>query len=69
MHFIASHAPDGLKATAQGAYASISGIVMGLSLIAAGELYESLAGDAFYGMAGLSAVALVIALAVLRRSP
>lgn len=67
MHFIAGYAPEGLKATAQGAYASISGLVMGLALVASGRLYGGFAGDAFYGMAGLSAVALVLALVIQRR--
>ncbi|MEP4378621.1 MAG: MFS transporter [Alphaproteobacteria bacterium] len=67
MHFIAGHAPEGLKATAQGAYASLSGIVMGLALIASGALYSQFSGGAFYAMAGLSALALLAALAVQRR--
>ncbi|HCP00925.1 MAG TPA: 3-phenylpropionate MFS transporter [Rhodospirillaceae bacterium] len=69
MHFISAHAPEGLKATAQGAYASVSGVVMGFSLIAAGKLYGAFAGGAFYGMAGLAAVALLLAFAALRRNP
>lgn len=66
MHFIAGHAPEGLKATAQGAYAAVSGVVMGLTLIVAGELYGAFAGGAFYAMAGLSTAALLLALAVMR---
>ncbi|MDA0785775.1 MAG: MFS transporter [Proteobacteria bacterium] len=68
MHFIAGNAPEGLKATAQGAYASVSGVVMGLALIASGNLYGAFAGGAFYGMAGLSALALVMAFAVQRQA-
>ena len=68
MHFIAGNAPEGLKATAQGAYASVSGVVMGLALIASGNLYGTFAGGAFYGMAGLSALALVMAFAVRRQT-
>ena len=68
MHFIAGNAPEGLKATAQGAYASVSGVVMGLALIASGNLYGAFAGGAFYGMAGLSALALVMAFAVRRQT-
>ncbi|MGB0626189.1 MAG: MFS transporter [Alphaproteobacteria bacterium] len=66
MHFIAGHAPEGLKATAQGAYAAVSGVVMGITLIVAGELYGAFAGGAFYGMAGISAVALMLAFVVMR---
>ncbi len=62
MHYISDSAPEGMKTTAQGAYASITGLVMGLSLIAAGELYGSFGGEAFFGMALVSAVALVLAL-------
>jgi len=68
MHYIAGNAPEGLKATAQGAYASISGIVMGVALIASGALYSAFTGGAFYGMAGLSALALLLALAVQRQT-
>jgi PPP family 3-phenylpropionic acid transporter len=64
MHYIAGNAPEGLKATAQGAYASISGIIMGLALIASGALYSAFTGGAFYAMAVLSAFALLVALAV-----
>ena len=39
---------------------------MGITLIVAGELYGAFAGGAFYGMAGLSAAALLLALAVMR---
>jgi PPP family 3-phenylpropionic acid transporter len=68
MHYIAGNAPEGLKATAQGAYASISGIIMGLALIGSGALYSAFTGGAFYAMAGLSALALLFAMFVQARS-
>ena len=64
MHYISDTAPDGMKATAQGAYASITGVIMGLALIAAGDLYAAFAGGAFYAMAAMSCVAIALALAV-----
>ncbi len=51
MHFIAARAPDGLKASAQGAYASVSGIMMGIMMLSAGSLYAALNANAFYAMA------------------
>ena len=68
MHYIAGNAPEGLKATAQGAYASLSGIIMGLALIGSGALYSAFTGGAFYAMAGLSALALLFAMFVQARS-
>lgn len=66
MHHISEHAPEGLRTSAQGAYASITGIAMGVALILAGELYGAFGGMAFYAMAAISAVALVIAVASVR---
>lgn len=51
MHFIAARAPDGLKASAQGAYASVSGIMMGIMMLSAGSLYAALNANTFYAMA------------------
>lgn len=62
MHFIAARAPDGLKASAQGAYASVSGIMMGIMMLSAGGLYAALNANAFYAMAAVCAVAGVVGL-------
>ncbi len=62
MHYISDTAPEGMKTTAQGAYASITGLVMGLALIASGDLYGSFGGGAFLAMAAVAAVALVLAI-------
>lgn len=52
MHFIARIAPPGTTARAQMAYAAVAlGIGNGLTLLAAGVLYEKLGGGAFYVMA------------------
>ncbi len=54
MHFVARNAPAGLSATAQGIYASATGIAMGLAMVGAGSLFEAFQGKAFLAMAGLS---------------
>ncbi len=66
MHFIATNAPEGMKASAQGAYASIAGLVMGVTLIAAGDLYGAVAGEAFLAMAGVSGAALLLVFVAVR---
>lgn len=62
MHFIASNAPAGRTATAQGIYTSISGLIMGLAMVGAGSLYELFRGQAFYAMVLISALGLIITL-------
>jgi PPP family 3-phenylpropionic acid transporter len=56
MHFVARNAPPGLSATAQGIYASASGLAMGLAMIGAGGLFAAFQGNAFFAMAAISAV-------------
>ncbi len=55
MHFVARTAPPGLAATAQGIYASASGLAMGLVMIGAGSLFAAYQGNAFLAMAAISA--------------
>lgn len=55
MHFVARNAPPGLSATAQGIYASASGLAMGLAMIGAGGLFGAFGGEAFFAMAAISA--------------
>jgi len=62
MHFIASNAPAGRTATAQGIYTSISGLIMGLAMVGAGSLYELFRGQAFYAMVLISALGLIMTL-------
>ena len=62
MHFIASNAPAGRTATAQGIYTSMSGLVMGLAMVGAGSLYEIFNGKAFYAMVLISALGLLMTL-------
>jgi len=61
MHFVARNAPPGLSATAQGIYASASGLAMGLAMIGAGGLFAIFQGHAFFAMAAISAVGTVLA--------
>jgi PPP family 3-phenylpropionic acid transporter len=68
MHFIAINAPAGKTATAQGIYTSISGLVMGLAMVGAGSLYELFNGKAFYAMAIISALGLIMTLILSLRS-
>ncbi len=66
MHFIARRAPKGAAATAQSLYAAISGgLAMGLALLLAGVLYAQDPAMAFYAMAGLAAVAVLLAVRLL----
>lgn len=54
MQFLSETAPARLAATAQSVYSAVSGgIVMGLSMLLAGRLYEWGQGQAFWAMAGL----------------
>jgi PPP family 3-phenylpropionic acid transporter len=55
MHYVARNAPLGLSATAQGIYASATGLAMGLAMVAAGGLFETFGGKAFFAMAAISA--------------
>jgi PPP family 3-phenylpropionic acid transporter len=65
VHFIARAAPEDLSASAQSLYAAFgTGIGFGIMLPVAGWLYDAWAGGAFLFMAGMSALALVAALAL-----
>ena len=64
VHFLARVAlPHGLGATAQSLYAAFAGgLVMGLMLLVSGPIYASLGGQGFFVMAGICALALLLAL-------
>lgn len=67
MHFISRNAPASSHATAQGLYSAVAGgLMLGLALLGAGPLYKSYGALAFVAMAGLSAIGLLIALAMPR---
>ena len=70
MHFIQDSVPAGLRNTAQGIYAAVSGgIVMSSVVWLSGPLYGAYGGAAYFFMAGISAVALMLALRLRRLSP
>lgn len=68
MHFITRAIPHALSARAQGMFSAVAmGAAPGLMSPLAGRLYESLGGDAFYVMVGLSAAGTALALVLARR--
>ncbi len=70
MHFIQDTVPAGLRNTAQGIHAAVSGgIVMSSVVWLSGPLYDAYGGAAYFFMAGLSAAALALALRLRNISP
>jgi MFS transporter, PPP family, 3-phenylpropionic acid transporter len=68
MNFMTRAFPLHLAATGQGLYASFSaGVAMGSAYLAAGPLYRAFGASAYLSMAAVGAVALCLALALLRR--
>lgn len=59
-HAIARTVPEELTASAQGMLAMVAGLLMALSTLAAGPLYEAMGGSGFAVMAVLPAIALGI---------
>lgn len=63
MHYIRESVPAGMRNTAQGVYSAMSGgILLSATMWTAGPLYGALGGASYFVMAGLSAVALALAL-------
>ena len=68
MHFITRSVPPALTGTAQSLYAAVvAGIGMGLATLAAGSLYETFTGGAFYAMAVMGVLGGALALVLMRR--
>jgi MFS transporter, PPP family, 3-phenylpropionic acid transporter len=68
MQFMTAAVPPHMATSAQGLYASITaGIAMGLASLAAGPLYRTYAGDAYFAMALLGGTGLIFALLLIRR--
>lgn len=68
MHFITRAIPHALSARAQGMFSAVAmGAAPGLMSPLAGRLYESLGGDSFYVMVGLSAAGTALAVVLARR--
>ncbi len=69
MHYIRAMVPQHLRNTAQGLYSGAMGAAMALMTWAAGPLYAGLGPHAYLVMAGVSLVALGLALRLARLSP
>lgn len=68
MFFIARAVPPEVSASAQGVQSTAAGgIGLGLATLASGPLYARVGGDAYLAMAGLSVLAALAALALMRR--
>jgi MFS transporter, PPP family, 3-phenylpropionic acid transporter len=70
MHFIRLMVPPNIKNRAQGLYSAMSGgILMSAAIWSAGHLYQVHGGQTYFFMAGISAVALALAVSLSRLSP
>lgn len=70
MHYIQETVPARLRNSVQGIYMGlISGVLLAISMWAAGPLYAAWGGEAYFVMAGFSALALLLAIASIRISP
>ena len=70
MTFISRAIPQHYSATAQGLYSSLSmGLVVGLTMMASGALYQALSGTAFLVMAVLSLASLIATVLLARVWP
>jgi len=70
VYFIADRMPEDISATAQTLYALIvSGFGIGLLSVLSGHLYEDYAGDAFFAMAIIGGIGMVLAWSIRRRHP
>ena len=67
VHYISETIPENFSATAQGIYSAVNaGIFMGSAKLAAGILYGNYAGQAYFAMAAMGAVALLLSLILIR---
>jgi MFS transporter, PPP family, 3-phenylpropionic acid transporter len=70
MHYIQEVVPVGMRNSVQGAYSALTGgVLMAVSMWSAGPLYAAFGGGAYFVMAGFSALALVLAILLMRISP
>jgi MFS transporter, PPP family, 3-phenylpropionic acid transporter len=65
--YIAHHAPERFSATAQGYFAILSGLLLGVSTGVAGFLYECFGGASYAGMALIAAVGGIVLIAARMR--
>jgi PPP family 3-phenylpropionic acid transporter len=70
MHYIRQNVPANMRNSAQGVHAALSGgVLLSAFMWGAGPLYGALRGEAFFVMAAFSAVALGLAVALVRINP
>jgi PPP family 3-phenylpropionic acid transporter len=70
MHFIRERVPENMRNTAQGLFSVLSsGVLLSATMWASGLLYGAFGGAAFFVMAGLAAIAFVLAVMLKRLSP
>ena len=70
MHFIRLLVPNAIRNRAQGLYSALAGgVFLSVTAFASGGLYNALGAHAYFVMAGISAVAFVLALMLTRLSP
>jgi PPP family 3-phenylpropionic acid transporter len=62
IYYIAANVSEGLSATAMGLYAAVTGLVMGLMVMASGQIYAVLEGQAYFMVAIISAFGCVLCL-------
>lgn len=68
IYFISERMPEDVSATAQVLYAlAVSGFGIGLTSYASGHLYEAYAGQAFFAMAIMGAIGMLLAWSIRRR--
>ncbi len=70
MHYILRTIPEQMSATAQALYSGLAtGVIMGVTMLVAGRLFERIGGEAFYAMIALSVAGGIAAVALSRFGP
>jgi PPP family 3-phenylpropionic acid transporter len=69
MHFIQQRSPGAIRNSVQGVYSSLYGALLSATMWASGPLYTAFGGMAYLAMAGLSAIALGLAVLLARLTP
>ena len=62
IHFIGDNVAEDVSATAMSLYASITGLAMGMMVVASGHIYASLSGQAYFVVATISALGCILCL-------
>jgi MFS transporter, PPP family, 3-phenylpropionic acid transporter len=70
MHYLQQHVPPGMRNTVQGVFSALSGgILLSAVMWSSGPLYDAFAGYAYFFMAAISAIALGLALILVKVNP